>query len=239
MTFFGSPMGGLWTTPPYSPDPRDEEMRRREFERIMDPFGTKQGSQMQEAIGNEAPKQPGFWQGGDKFGGRDALAALLAIVGETADRQAGREGGAASALANNRLSAINAAKKQQQEQAQIRQDAQILMRAGYPPEQAIAMATGNLKPSDVKGPEPTAAQRNTEWWMKASPAERAAYEQMNPIINNGPYGQQVIPRGSLSGMGRQYDPNEWEDIPDPRMGGATGNGPPSVRGPARAPGGFR
>lgn len=214
---FASPIGGIWT----QPRPEDEQQR-------------------QEAIGGKAPDQSGFWQGGDKFTGRDAIAGIMAAIGDALSRQSGGQGmNAAMGLAQSRLSAINAAKKQQQEQAQIQQDAQILMRAGYPPEQAIAMATGNLKPSDVKGPEPTAAQRNTEWWMKASPAERAAYEQMNPIINNGPYGQQVIPRGSLSGMGRQYDPNEWEDIPDPRMGGATGNGPPSVRGPARAPGGFR
>lgn len=207
-------------------DARSEEEKRREYERMTDPFGTKKGRAMQEAIGNEAPKQPGFWQGGDKFTGRDALAGIMAAIGDALSQQSGGQGvGAAASLAGGRTSAINMAKKQQAQQAQIQQDAQILMRAGYSPEQAIAMATGNLKPSDVKGPEPTAAQRNTEWWMKATDEQKSAFDKVNPIINNGPYGQQVIPRSSLPGAGQKYDPNEWEDIPDPRMGGGSGFAP--------------
>lgn len=97
-----------------------------------------------------------------------------------------------------------------------------------------------------KGPTaPTTLQKDAQWYTQASPAERQALDAVRPIINNGPYGQQFIPRTSIpSGDaggprpgtvedgfifkgGDPSDPNNWQpvdnvagqDIPIPRLGG--------------------
>lgn len=91
---------------------------------------------------------------------------------------------------------------------------------------------------------PTTLQKDAQWYTKASPQERAALDAVRPIINNGPYGQQFIPRTSIPSTGGgprpgavedgyrfkggdPADPNNWEPVdqvggqylPIPRLGG--------------------
>ena len=97
----------------------------------------------------EAP-QAGYWQGGDKFRTRDGIAGLMAVIGDALSRQGGGQGGAVEMLGGGRMSALAMAQAAQAQQAKQQEDARILMRAGYSPEQAMAMASGNLKASDLK-----------------------------------------------------------------------------------------
>lgn len=232
-------------------DARSEEEKRRDAQRIMDPFGTKKGRAMQEAIGNEAPKQPGYWDGGDKFTGKDALKALLTIVAETADRQSGRAGGSADALGAQRLSAINMAKKKQAQQAQIQKDAQILMRAGYSPEQAIAMATGNLKPSDVKPDRQMTKTGDIRQFDPITGQSREVYREQSPQLmttNDAVYamdrrtGQAFNPGGG-TGNGPDAVPtieDGYQYTPGPGGRANQGNWKPvGGAGPSQAPRGFR
>lgn len=91
----------------------------------------------------ESQYKPGFWQGGDKFGGRDAIAAILASIGDALMRQSGGQGGAVGNLAGGRLSARDMAMKQAQKQAEIEATRQRYQAAGIDPAKADLAAHGD------------------------------------------------------------------------------------------------
>jgi len=62
----------------------------------------------------EAPEQPnGFWRGGKKFTGRDALAGLLAVIGDAAAQHSGGNASAVAALTGQRSKGIEALEEAQ------------------------------------------------------------------------------------------------------------------------------
>lgn len=162
----------------------------------------------------EPEDKRGFWQGGDKFTGRDALAGLLASVGDGLQNYYGGDGNAMGYLQAGRLSAAEMAREKAAEQEKMQQTMAILQQA-YPnlnDAQRLAMATNNgnysdFKPKDPKGLRPVAGPTGVFVWD-------ADNERFVPPPNGGDP--------------RAYSGDEWEDIPDPR-GGGSGN----------AAGGFR
>lgn len=164
-------------------------------------------------------KPPSFWQGGDKFRWQDGVAGALAALGDGLSRQAGMEGGGVQMLAGGRLSAIERAKKVQEQAAQRQQTTQALIAAGIDPAQANLGGMGIAKYSDLKRPDAPAAVQTSRWYMTATPEERAAYDATNPIITHG-QGSALIPRASLPqprGLPGGYDPNEWEPVDGPQQ----------------------
>lgn len=183
----------------------------------------------------EGEKPRPFWMGGDKFTGRDAIAGILAAIGDVAAQQSGGEPMAVQNLTGGRLSAIEQARKLQAEQQQIMAARQRAQAAGLSGPQADLMAYGDAKYSDLaqKPPELPTEARLAQWYQNATPEQKAAFDQIRPIITNG-YGSAVVPRGSLPGAGGLppgYDPNEWEPVAGPGGGGgnATGGFPPRYR----------
>ena len=164
----------------------------------------------------------GFWQGGDKFTGRDGIAGILAVIGDAFAQQGGGAGGATPMLMNGRLSAIEMAKKQAAEQAQQQALMEAARQRGINPAD-VTLAQGGLGGIIPKQGELPERARMAQWYQNASPQERAAFDQTNPIITNG-YGSSVVPRNALPGG---LDPDRYELIPDDEGGPAS-----------RAPGGF-
>lgn len=191
---------------------------------------------MQQAIGNlqqpmqqpmpqPAPERPrGFWNGGDKFGTRDGIAAVLAVIGDTLAQRGGGQGGAVANLAGGRRDFMDAQQMAQQKAAE-RQAGIEDYRAKKRIDQQYA-APPSL-PSNVQ---------ETQWYMQASPQERQMFDTVNPVVSATPYGPMVVPRGGGSGPapgtvedgyrfkgGNPADPGAWE----------------KAGGPASAPGTFR
>ena len=164
----------------------------------------------------------GFWQGGDKFTGRDGIAGILAVIGDAFAQNGGGAGGATPMLMNGRLSAIEMAKKQAAEQAQQQALMEAARQRGINPAD-VTLAQGGLGGIIPKQGELPERARMAQWYQNASPQERAAFDQTNPIITNG-YGSSVVPRNALPGG---LDPDRYELIPDDEGGPAS-----------RAPGGF-
>jgi hypothetical protein len=185
-----------------------------------------------------APKQPSFWQGGDKFGWRDGLAGILAAVGDAFAQQGGGRGGGVEMLTGGRLSAIDMARKAQLRQQQIEAARQRAIAAGLDPARADLMANDDAKYSDLNN-KPTSEMQNFQAWQSMDPATRGEYstfrDQTDPLITNG-YGSTVVPRASIGGAppgpqpgtiedGHQFmggnpaDPNSWKPV-----GGGAGNG---------------
>lgn len=163
-------------------------------------LGSFLGQQMGQRMGLLDPeeprreKPPGFWDGGDKFTTRDAIAALLAGIGDVAARQNGYDGGASQMLAGGRLDAMELAKKRQAQQAQLQQAAQLI-KASYPdmPDaQVLAIASGVLNPSDVK-PETNPMERDTKTWMGWGDDQRGAYTEMQQAKNPFMIGRDGLP----------------------------------------------
>ena len=76
------------------------------------PMGLPQPIQAPQA----APQpQQGFWQGGGKFGTKDALAAALAVIGDVASQQSGGQAGATGMLVGNRFNAMDLARKERED----------------------------------------------------------------------------------------------------------------------------
>lgn len=109
----------------------------------------------------EAPQQqddPGFWQGGGKFGVRDGIAGLLAIVGDTLSQRGGGQAGAVDMLAGGRSRAMEMAKKAA-EQAKLVQAAQRLGIGG----DQVALAQGGLGELLPKQPSPNDTERDYQF----------------------------------------------------------------------------
>lgn len=98
------------------------------FKRKRSPLGLLEGGENYEAFMpkvdqndqaaiNEyasAPQQKGllgYWQGGDKFTGRDALGGLLAVIGDAFDREGGGKGETFDTMIAGRAKAFAEAKK--------------------------------------------------------------------------------------------------------------------------------
>lgn len=145
-------------------------------------------------------KPANFWQGGEKFGLKDGLAGVLAVLGDAFTQRGGGSSQFVQTLGTGRLSAIDAARKAQQQAAEIAAARQRAQAAGLSGPLADLMAHGDAKFSDIysKPPEAPADARLAQWYQNASPEERAAFDQVRPIITNG-YGSAVVPRGSLPG----------------------------------------
>ena len=130
----GIPRGLLGSSNPFTPPIRaTPEARRREAQ-----FGTPdtrqasgpstgtavapqpQGLTLGDMLGQEPQRPDRFWQGGKKFTGRDALAGILAAVGDAFMQQSGGRGGysAVSALTNQRQKGLDALDKALQQYAE-------------------------------------------------------------------------------------------------------------------------
>lgn len=158
----------------------------------------------------QSTRQPSFWQGGDKFGVRDGIAGALAVIGDALAQRGGGQGGAVQMLAGGRMDAMEMARKAA-EQARLEQ---AYIGAGLNPQQARLAAMGGAKYGDLAQKPETAPERvrTAEWWQKATPEQRAAFDQTNPIVTQG-YGSTMVPRASLpQGGGPQAPaPGQIED----------------------------
>jgi len=114
--------------------------------------------------GGATPNQrrPGYWMGGDKFTGRDALAGAMAAIGDGLQNWAGGQGGAVGGLIGNRA-AVAQQEAARQQQAQLMAAAQA---AGITPEQFALLGPEGLRQVTVQGmkPEtPPAIQQNADY----------------------------------------------------------------------------
>ncbi|TXH45993.1 MAG: hypothetical protein E6Q97_30490 [Desulfurellales bacterium] len=91
----------------------------------------------------EMPKEPGFWQGGEKFRGKDGIAGLLAVIGDAIAANHGSGSmGATQSLMGGRFDAMEEAKKRAKEQEQLQQKLQAGIAAGWTPQEANALVNG-------------------------------------------------------------------------------------------------
>lgn len=186
----------------------------------------------------------GYWQGGDGFSGRDGLAGVLAVIGDAFAQRGGGQPMAMRNLMGTRNDAVQMAREAQAAQQKYQQSVQALTAAGYPPEQAKAMAMGVLKPSDVKPDrmmtksgdivafgndgQPQTAYRETA--PDLLPVQGAGVFAMDrhtgqPFGGSGPT-VGTIEDGHRFKGGNPGDPNSWEPV---GVGGGTGNGAGSFR----------
>lgn len=98
----------------------DEEERRRlaamanRGGMAQEPIQMTQGAQrmLQSAPRmEEKPKRQSYWQGGEKFTGRDALAGGLSVIGDALMNRSGGQGGMTQALIGGRFGAIQQARE--------------------------------------------------------------------------------------------------------------------------------
>ena len=96
----------------------------------------------------DKPKRPpGFWAGGDKFTGRDAIAGVLAAVGDAFAAQNDQRGYGVEGLLGGRLDARKLAQERADKQAELDAEnqqrstiAQQLMRQGVAPDEAWTLS---------------------------------------------------------------------------------------------------
>jgi len=163
-------------------------------------------------------RQPGYFAGGDGFSGRDALAGILAAVGDAFTQRGGGQPMAMQGLMGNRLSAV----KMAQDRAQAEQDRQ----------QGREDFSWQLsEKAKYETPDIPAAQKNYQWWDSLPPAEKAKYAQYQSVVNpkwiTGADGRPQQMTGG--GLPQGYDPNEWEIVEGDGGGNATGGFPPRYR----------
>ncbi len=173
----------------------------------MGPNGLVQGGDV------TTERLPGYLQGGDEYTGRDLVAQILAGISDVADMQGGGQGGMMDGQMQFRLSAIEMAKKQAEEQLQKQALMEAARQRGINPAD-VTLAQGGLGSIIPKQGDLPERARMAQWYQNASPQERAAFDQTNPIITNG-YGSAVVPRNALPGG---LDPNRYELIPDDEGG---------------------
>lgn len=224
MGMFGKMFGGSGIVA----TPEQEEESRRMAAQLGIPYeeGTGPAQQTPQQAPQEAPR--GYWDGGGKIRGRDALAGALAGVSDAFAQAGGAQGGAVERLMGGRMSAMQEAKKRQEQQMQLAQMIAVGKANGMSEEQVRAQVLGLKTP---EGPKPTTEMQNFEAFQKMTPEQRAAYNQYrdanSPIITNG-YGSTVVPRSALSaatgGLPAQYNPNEWEVVDAPANAHASSGG---------------
>lgn len=141
---------------------------------------------------------PGFWQGGNKFGMRDGIAGLLAIVGDTLSQRGGGQAGAVRGLTGSRLSAIEMAKKAA-EQAKLAQAAQRLGIGG----DQVALAQGGLGELLPKQPSPNDTERDYQFITQklGQPAADNYLRTKGDPYVTVPLGPNRIYSGPRSGLG--------------------------------------
>lgn len=163
-------------------------------------------------------RPPSFWQGGDKFRWQDGVAGALAALGDGLSRQAGMEGGGVQMLAGGRMDALQRARKAQ-EAAQARAaSVQRLLAAGYKQPQAEAMASGDLKASDVKADSPYRWEDNAGNVWERGPDGQNQRIFTDAIPKMYVQGDQAItiPNPYATQGGGQQRPEIGATLPDPR-----------------------
>lgn len=103
---------------------------------------------------------PGYWQGGDKFGGRDALSAALAAISDAFAQRGGSQNGSVGMLMGSRNDAMQMAREAQaaqQARMQGREDFswELGEKAKYekPPSRNFEDNAGNQWTIGPNGPE--------------------------------------------------------------------------------------
>lgn len=184
---------------------------KSKFKRAFEPYQMPGTPGIGDGIAAET-KPTSFWQGGEKFGFRDALSGILAAVGDAFAQQGGGHGGSVQSLLGGRLKAAEMAKEQAQQEQVYKQ----LIAAGIDPAKAGLVVSGAAKYGDVapKPEELPTQARMAEWYRTATPEQKLAYDQTNPIITGG-YGSALIQRQTLptgGGGGGALTPMTQEEI---------------------------
>ena len=160
--------------------------------------GRRQFPEDEEQVGilgqmQSQPERPkSFWQGGDKFRWQDGLAGVLAAVGDAFAQQGGGQGGAVQNLTGGRLSAIEAARKAQQQAQEIAAARQRAEAAGFQGPQADMLAHGDAKPGDFRSPNNDTVADWEFYQQKLAPDEFERWKQNRidpPQYRQGPDGQ--------------------------------------------------
>jgi hypothetical protein len=123
-----------------------------------------------------APEQKGllsFWQGGEKFGGRDALSGLLMAVGDAFDREGGGEGGSLNAMIGGRAKAMADAQAAAKKSAERDQLIDAGVAAGRTREQMNLIVGGAANYGDFKAPTPNDTERDYNFMMQTVGKEAA------------------------------------------------------------------
>lgn len=201
-------------------DTRTEDQKRREAMAMgIDPVTFERMNQMPAPEMNigidtggpaQAPqRQPGFWNGGDKFSARDGIAAALAAIGDAFAQRGGGQGGAVDMLTGGRMNAMKLARDAQQRQ-QERQE-------GLQDYRSKAEIDAEFAPA----PKAPAMQQNYEWWKGLPATEQAKFGAYQSIVNpKWQTGADGVPRQMTGGgLPQGFDPNEWEVVDE---GGQTG-----------------
>lgn len=114
----------------------------------------------------EIPKEPNFWQGGEKFRAKDGIAALLAAIGDGLSQANGGQAWATRNLAGGRFDAMEEAKKRAAEQAKVA-EMMAAAKAG-----GISEADANLQRFGFRQPPQESTEDNAgNRWIKNAQGE--------------------------------------------------------------------
>lgn len=173
----------------------------------------------------EMPKEPNFWQGGEKFRAKDGIAALLAAIGDGLSQANGGQAWATRNLAGGRFDAMEEAKKRAAEQEQLQAAYATADRLGVSRDMVDAKRYGVPVPEQDIPP----MVRDVEAWQKMSPEKkRAAYEMYSARSPYRVMGKDGLPYD----MGNDGLPDILTDDDINRLsGGGTGNGAGGFRYP--------
>ena len=161
---------------------------------------------------------PGYWQGGEKIGGRDVLAGLLAAIGDGISRNSGGDSFAVQGLLGGRMDALEIAKKQAEQRAQMEQAYAVADRLGVPRDVVDAERLGVPVP---KPQEPPPMVRDINAWQQLTPEQKAAASEMYGV--RSPY--RVMGKDGLPyDMSNDGMPDVLTDDEISKLGGGTGNG---------------
>lgn len=175
----------------------------------------------------ERPKR--FWQGGDKFTGRDAIAGILAVIGDVAAQQSGGEPGAVDMLTGSRFGAIEQARKAQQQAQEIAAARQRAQAAGLAAPQADMLAHGDAKYGDFRT-APNDTERDYNFWQQhLTPEQFELWKQgrYDPMVSIPLPGNQVY-AGPRSGLGSAFGSPRQGALPSAPVGRLTPIGPSAM-----------
>jgi hypothetical protein len=154
------------------------------------------------------PQQQGYWQGGNRFTGRDAAAGALAAIGDGLHNWAGGRGGAIDNLMQSRAMPAQLAAQQQ------------LMAAKEAAELRQYGAKKEIDAQFAGGPK----IGSFEWFQTAAPEQVQQYMQYmditSPAMATTWQGPTILPRSQLGGMGV---PSRPVGGLTPVTGGTSGN----------------